>query len=455
MKSKYLILVIGFIVALIATVGYIMFKDEELYTVTLDINPSLELKIDKNNKIKHVKALNDDAKDIISSDLKGISLFDALEKITEKVIEEGYIKDDFVVILISSTGDINNEDVKHKLEASFNEKNIGTDVIVIDNITEEDKKMAYEYNISPAKASYINSIKEKNDKVDFETLTEKSVAELRETKETGKYCDEGYYLEGDFCIKEVGVIEASEGEVCPDGYLDYEGMCYREVKSIETDEYFCYGSEDELKGDKCYFKEYRDAIADFKCEVGTLVKRDFARNREVRDNGNQNDYLCEDTSNASHPTERCYLQEHAIINGMCAMGPKPLLPTATGCEGHDINFNGGCYDPYPDEPYICPNGERFDTNDVLCSDTFTYTMASGEYKCEEGYTLSEGGCFKDKVADATHVRVCPEGYTNVYHDRCIDLNDQKSFIDGFICDREDARLLNGKCVIIKMVEAKQ
>ena len=30
MKSKYLILVIGFIVALIATVGYIMFKDEEL-----------------------------------------------------------------------------------------------------------------------------------------------------------------------------------------------------------------------------------------------------------------------------------------------------------------------------------------------------------------------------------------------------------------------------------------
>ena len=454
MKNKYVILIIGFVVLFCATIGFLMFKEESLYTITLDINPSIELKVNKDNKVKRVKALNDDGKDIISDDIKNISLDDALEKITEKVIEKGYILDNEVVIVISSTGNYDNDKVKDKLEKSFIEKNIHPEVIVIEHITNDDIKLANQYDITPAKAAYINSILDKNDKVEVESLVDKSVRELKETKETGKYCDPGYYLEGDFCIKKEEILAASKGEVCPVEYYDYNGKCYKDVGSVEIDELECNGDNQILDGDMCLFKEHIDAKPNFKCEVGELIRRDFIGVPEIRENGDPNEYLCEDQSNASYPTERCYLQEHAIINGMCAMGPKPLLPTATGCEGHDINYNGGCYDPYPDEPYVCPNGERFDTNTEPCKDTFTYTKASGEYTCPDGYTLSGHECLKDREEKAHKKRVCLGEYTMVETGRCLDLNDQVDFISGYKCDRDDARVEGDKCVVITVVDAK-
>ena len=38
--------------------------------VTLDINPSVELTVSKWEKVKNIRALNDDGKEVISEDLK-------------------------------------------------------------------------------------------------------------------------------------------------------------------------------------------------------------------------------------------------------------------------------------------------------------------------------------------------------------------------------------------------
>ena len=72
---------------------------------------------------------------------------------------------------------------------------------------------------------------------------------LKETKETGKYCEEGYTLEGDWRLKEKERVSATSGEVCPSGYLEYNGKCYEEVGSIDSDNYIC-GDEFKLSNDK-------------------------------------------------------------------------------------------------------------------------------------------------------------------------------------------------------------
>lgn len=46
------------------------FDDVTMYTITLDINPSIKIELNKDKKVINVTALNDDAKEVINEDLK-------------------------------------------------------------------------------------------------------------------------------------------------------------------------------------------------------------------------------------------------------------------------------------------------------------------------------------------------------------------------------------------------
>lgn len=445
-----------FILAILVIIGIILFvfwNNQVVSKVILDINPSIEIDLKRGNKVRKVIALNDDARDIISDDMVNRSLEDTLNLIVDRVYGKKIIKEDTVLILLANESPFDSDNIKHIIEARFNEKHIHTDVLIIDNISNEDRALAKKYNISPAKAAYVNMVANDNNNLKIENLINNSLSLLKEMKETGNYCEDGYILDGSYCLKEKEQKIPTIGNVCPQDYYDYNGTCYYLTASVDSDEYGC-PKEFKLTDDKkCVGVERIDAIGNFTCEVGKLVQRGEIANRIVRDAGDSNEYLCEDQSTAKYPTERCYLQEHAIINGKCAMGPKPLLPTATGCEGHDINYNGGCYDPAPSEPYVCPNGERRDTNTELCPDTFKYVKAQGNYTCKDGYKLDGSKCTKELAFDAGFKQVCPEGYTIVNEDRCINLNKTTNYVLGNICDMPDSRLSNGMCILYERVDA--
>ena len=78
-----------FIIIVIGFIGFIFWSNMTISTITLDINPSIEINLKRNSKVKSVIALNDDAKDIINNDLFGKSLKDALKIITELQIACG------------------------------------------------------------------------------------------------------------------------------------------------------------------------------------------------------------------------------------------------------------------------------------------------------------------------------------------------------------------------------
>ena len=72
-------------------------------TITLDINPSIEINISKNDIVVNVKALNSDAKEVIAKNMKSKSLDDVLAIIVENITEKDYVdeknKIDIILIL--------------------------------------------------------------------------------------------------------------------------------------------------------------------------------------------------------------------------------------------------------------------------------------------------------------------------------------------------------------------
>ncbi len=446
-------IIIPVIFILLLGIAFLLWINRTVSTVTLDINPSIEINLKANGKVKNVKALNEDAKKIITNDLSGKTLDEIIDSISEKAVENGYISNENNSIIIYGTGNVNIDNIKVSVQDSFYKRNIPTNVIIIEEVTKEDITLAKKYNITPAKAAYISEMISENENLTVQDLANKPVDELKETKESGFYCEAGYNLEGNTCAKAIKSSKPEIGDVCPTGYYEYEGKCYADVGIIESDELVCNGDLKLNDEGVCIGVMQIPAIPNFTCSVGSLIKRSEISVRDIREAGDADEYLCEDRSNASYPTERCYLQEHAIINGKCAMGPKPLLPTPTGCEGHDINYNGGCYDPAPSEPYVCPNGERRDDASELCQDTFKYTKASGNYSCYTGYTLNGTKCEKEVTEPPHHKPICKDGYTLVDNGRCIDKTKVTEHIDGNVCTSENERLEDGMCVTYEYIEA--
>lgn len=94
-------------------------------TVTIDVNPSIEITLNRNDNVIGVTALNDDGEEVIEKDVKykGLSIDDALEIIVKRLHELGYVVDTDTqnnVLLI--TVDSRNAEKKTKIQEKFNER---------------------------------------------------------------------------------------------------------------------------------------------------------------------------------------------------------------------------------------------------------------------------------------------------------------------------------------------
>lgn len=97
--------------------------------VSLDINPSIQFKLDKNQKIVSARAFNQDGIELDLQGLKGLNLEDGLTILNEKLQANGYtIKDDKIIVgfaFLSKKEDIAYEkEVKNKVDKSFKNSKI-------------------------------------------------------------------------------------------------------------------------------------------------------------------------------------------------------------------------------------------------------------------------------------------------------------------------------------------
>ena len=458
MNKIFRIISVCFVLVIVVLIGYVIWDNMTVATVTLDINPSIEINLNRHNKVKSVVALNEDAKSVISDTLRGKSLNDSIDAITEKIVEKGFVENGHVVVIMHSEGNVENKNVEEHIKDIFNEKQIQPEVIVINEISKEDEELAKKNNISVAKASYINTIVKENENIDVSVLVDKSVDDLQETKMTGKYCDEGYFLEGDFCFKEIERHEVSTGMVCPEGYSEYNNTCYEESRILDKEEFTCR-DEFTLEGDKCIRKQVMDAeVAGYSCSSG-MVRTKGEVGIAVFNSGDSKETVCVDTKTttavnvcnlpASDPTERM------SYGGKCYWHRAPVIQA--GCPGK-IQVNGACWDD-ASNVYMCPGG--YNANTRVAGET-CYTVLKNVkptvtgYKCEESdFTLNGKKCEKSEIEDAFHEHYCESGYTLIDNGRCYNLSKTADKISGYVCDGDTARIKNNMCITYDIVGVKQ
>lgn len=182
-----IILTSGIVGSKIANTKTLLSKPETVDSiVSLDVNPSIELLINYEEKIIEANPLNEDAEIVIGDmELKGNDLSLAVNAIIGSMVRNGYMDELSNAILIS----VDNEDEKKgaKLEKRLSKEvgkllnAEGLDGAVISQTIKRDNKvtkLAKEYGITSGKAQLIKRITDKYSKYSFTDLVPLSIQQL-------------------------------------------------------------------------------------------------------------------------------------------------------------------------------------------------------------------------------------------------------------------------------------
>ncbi len=165
--------------------------------VSIDVNPSIELTVNKNEKVISCQALNDDAKTVLSdmgngADLKNTKLDVAVNALVGALVRNGYLDSISSALLISveDKDQARAEKLEKELTASVGAvlRNKAAEAAVMSQTVTKDtslEKLAKDNGISTGKAALINGIVAKNDSLKFTELASLSVEEISDMLKTG------------------------------------------------------------------------------------------------------------------------------------------------------------------------------------------------------------------------------------------------------------------------------
>lgn len=185
MKSK-LMLPIGIIVALlvVGVMTTIYFTVPSNY-IALDVNPSIELKTNRLNKVVSLNLVNDDAKQLMSGyKIAGQDLEDVIEDIVDRMILTGYItaeKDNQFLISVddknASTHLLKN--VRGKIESYLNKNKLKVEFIQQSiNISNNVLENAHNNNVSAGKMAIIEKLIQYDNTLTVEELAKTSIIDI-------------------------------------------------------------------------------------------------------------------------------------------------------------------------------------------------------------------------------------------------------------------------------------
>lgn len=161
--------------------------------VSLDVNPSIQLQVNKNEKVLSAEALNEDAQIILEGmDLKGTQLKVAVNAIVGSLLQNGYLDRISSAILISVEDQDSQRaarlesDLTAEVGAALQNASAGAAILSQTLSTDTDlNALAQSSNISVGKAAMIRDVQGLNSQLDFDALAALSVEELKQLRETG------------------------------------------------------------------------------------------------------------------------------------------------------------------------------------------------------------------------------------------------------------------------------
>lgn len=161
--------------------GVTVFQNSRIDSfIGIDVNPSVELSVNRNDKVLKAEALNADAVEILDDmDLKNVDLNIAVNAVIGSMARHGYLEgmDNAILVTVSNkdeekaaalrqdvVGDIQTSLEEHKLQAVVYDQQT--------SLTKEIKALAARYDISYGKAYFLQELVDEND------LTEKELEEF-------------------------------------------------------------------------------------------------------------------------------------------------------------------------------------------------------------------------------------------------------------------------------------
>ena len=165
--------------------------------VSLDVNPSIELKVNRSEKVLVCTPLNEDAKAILAdmgngADLKGAKLDVAVNAIVGSLVRNGYLNSISSAIMISveDKDTARAEKLQRELTSTVDgilQTSESRASVLTQTLTQDAglAQQARENSISTGKAALVNRVLALNATLKFDTLAKLSVEELKDLAEAG------------------------------------------------------------------------------------------------------------------------------------------------------------------------------------------------------------------------------------------------------------------------------
>lgn len=184
--AAFVFLIAGVVGVTLSTAGNKVYT-----TVSLDVNPGIEIEVNKNEKVLSVTPLNDDARIVVEGlDFKDSSLNVAVNALVGSMLKHGYLNELANSILVSVEGS-NSLALRQKLSNEINAilSSAAFNGAVLSQAIDADAElaaMAEEYGITIGKAQLIRSIIKINDTYTVKSLVSLNINELNLLLESGK-----------------------------------------------------------------------------------------------------------------------------------------------------------------------------------------------------------------------------------------------------------------------------
>ena len=178
--AVFVLLIAGFILTKSFSGGS---SDTLAAVVSFDVNPSIELNVDKNEKIISAVGINDDGRDVLDGmELEGTGFEVAVNAIIGSMLQHGYLDDTANSILLSVSGvdGYDADTLQTKLTENVN-KLLKDCSVLSQNVSDADSELvekAEKYGITVGKARLIGEIVACDSRHNFEELVGLTINEL-------------------------------------------------------------------------------------------------------------------------------------------------------------------------------------------------------------------------------------------------------------------------------------
>ena len=165
--------------------------------VSLDVNPSIELKVNQKEKVLSCIPLNQEAEAVLSgmgggADLKGAKLEVAVNAVVGALVSSGYLDSLSSAIMISVEDQDQDraarlrQELTGTVDSVLQSQSSGAAVLsqTVDASADLDQQ-AREYHISTGKANLVNQVIAQNDSLSFDALAKLTVEELSDLIQLG------------------------------------------------------------------------------------------------------------------------------------------------------------------------------------------------------------------------------------------------------------------------------